>query len=199
MLQEILKILFAFVLLTFPLSNCASAQNADLSTDAGVIAELQKIIDAKNAERANGDEKLIAKQKAAGKLEAKDVCIERIKDAEIIVIGFFRTDVGCHFDGAFVNSRYIEREDAALSKSALDAFGWEKADRTRRETLAKIWVGEGLLAFSQMPYQKVSAAIIGDGIKITVSSQYPDGVTSRRVPKRFVFDKNGNLLSASDY
>jgi hypothetical protein len=201
MWQEILKTLFAFVLLTFPLANCASAQNADLSTDAGVIAELQKRVDAKNAEGANGDEKLIAKQKAASKLEAKDVCIERLKEsAKIIVIGFFRTDVGCRFDGAFVDSRYYERENSDISKIALGALGWEKANRTQRENLAKIWVEKALLVFAPLPSQKVSAISFGDSeIKVTASSEYPPNVTSRSVTKQFVFDKDGNLLSAAGY
>ena len=205
----------AFVFLLSSLCvNCASAQivtnqekseneivqNADLSTDEAVIAELQKISDEKNASLTKGDEKLAAKRKAASKLEAKDVCIGRLKEsAKIIVIGFFRTDVGCRFDGAFVDSRFYERDETDLSKIALAALGWAKANRTGRERLTKIWVGEGLLAFAQMPYQQVSAVTVNDEIKITVSANRPAGVTSRSVPKRFAFDTDGNLLSAGDY
>lgn len=196
-----LSALLSFFLLSPCCANAQTISNAtDLSTDAGVIAELQKRVDAKNAKRANGDEKLIAGQKAEGKLRKEDVCIKRLKESKkVIVIGFSRTDVGCHFDGAFVDSRYIEREDAALSKSALAALGWEKADRLMREDLAKIWIGEGLLAFSSIPYKNVSAVTADEEIKIFVSSQYPEGVTSRSVPRIFFLDKNGDLLSAGDY
>lgn len=201
MWQEIPKFLFAFVLLAFPLSSCASAQHADLSIDAGVIAELQKTVDAKSAELAKGDEKLIAKQKAASKLSKENVCIERLKEsAKIIVIGFFRTDVGCRFDGAFVDSRYYERESSDISKIALGALGWAKANRTARENLAKIWVEKGLLVFAPLPYQKVSAISSGDTeIKVTASSEYPPNVTSRTQTKQFVFDKDGSLLSTAGY
>lgn len=201
MCQEILKTLFAFVILVFPLANCASAQNSDLSTDAGVIAELQKTVDAKSAELAKGDEKLIAKQKAASKLSRETVCIERLKEsAKIIVIGFFRTDGGCRFDGAFVDSRYYERENSDISRIALGALGWEKANQKERENLAKIWVEKALLVFAPLPSQKVSAISSGDGeIKVTALSEYPPNVTSRSVTKQFVFDKGGGLLSAAGY
>lgn len=188
------------IFLSGALADCARAQTVDLSTDEAVLAELQKVIDAKKAELIEGDERLEAKRKAANKLEAKDVCIERLKaSVRVIVIGFFRTDVGCHFDGAFVGSRYFERDDADLSRTALNALGWEKANRTKRESLAKIWVEEGLLRFSEMPYQTLSAATINDEIKVTASSKYPPGVTSRSAPKKFVFDKNGSLISADNY
>lgn len=201
MLQEILKTLFALVLLAFPLANCARAQNADLSTDAGVIAELQKTADAKNAAIAgSGDEKLDAKRRAASRLEAKDVCIKRLKEAEIIVIGFFRTDVGCHLDGVFVDSRYFDREEFDLSKFALAALGWEKATKRERENLAKIWVEKGLLVFAPLPNQSLSAVSTGDdNIKVTASSKYPAGVTSRSTTKSFVFGKDGGLLPGSNY
>ncbi len=209
-----IKYALAIFALSFFSIDCANAQivsrtktpetetmmtEQDLSTDEGVIAALQEIRDAKNSV-STGDERLDAKRRAAGKLEKKDVCIGRVKEsAKVIVIGFFRTDVGCRFDGAFVNSRFHNRDEADLSKIALAALGWEKADRAGRERLAKIWVGECLLVFSQIPYQQVSAVISDDEIKITVTSQYPAGVTSRSTPKRFVFDKEGRMLSADNF
>lgn len=185
----------------FPVG-CIKAQtsiNNDLSTDKAVIAELRKMQEAKNS-ISTGDEQLDAKRRAANKLEKKDVCIGRLKaSAKVIVIGFFRTDVGCRFDGTFIDSRFHGRDEEDLSKIAFAALGWKKADRAGRERLAKIWVGEGLLAFSEMPYQQVSAVTTGDEIKITVTSRYPAGITSRSAAKRFVFDNEGKLISGDDY
>ena len=198
--KDLIKISLTFIFLSGLLVGCAQAQTVDLSTDEAVIIELQKIIDAKNAKRANDDEKLLAKQKAAGKLEAKDVRIERIKETEIIVIGFFRTDVGFHLDGIFVGSRYFDREEFDLSKIALAALGWKKASEKERETLAKIWVERGLLVFAPLSNQTLSAVSIGDGkLKITASSKYPPGVTSRSVSKVFDFNQEGGLESADGY
>lgn len=212
---DLLKSIFVFSVAAIFSANCANAQNvadqkpekieflssADLAIDEGVIVELQKRVDAKSAELAGEDEKLQTKRKAASRLEAKDVCIKRLKESpQIIVIGFFRTDAGCRFDGAFVNSRYYERDEKNLSKIALAALGWNEANQRTREKLAKIWIEKGLLAFAPLPYQKVSAISSGDGeIKITATSEYPSNVTSRNVIKRFVFDKNGDLRSADDY
>ena len=159
---DCLKFALAFLAVSFFLASCADAQNIpvdkfvppDLSTATGIIAELQRIIDGKRAE-SNGDEKLDAKRKSASRLEAKDVCIERLKEsAKIIVIGFFRYDYGCHFEGAFINSRYFDADDAALSKTALAALGWEKATKKDRELLATLWAAKGLLAFSNVLYTK---------------------------------------------
>ncbi len=150
-----IKFTLVFFVLSGFSANCANAQsisnqerpktesvsNYDLSTDEGVLAELQKIVDARR-------EKLGLADKGKSKLEAKSVCIERLKEsAKIIVIGFFRYDYGCHFDGAFVDSSYFEKTDAALSQKALVALGWEKANQAEREKLGLLWVEKGLLAF----------------------------------------------------
>jgi hypothetical protein len=212
--QKLLPLILALLITSGCTSNCVNAQNvsdknraqgrlasnADLSTDEAVLAELQKMIDAKNAAGRSGDEKLDAKKKAAGRLKAGDVCIERLKDAAIIVIGFFRTDAGCRFEGAFVDARYFERTDADLSKTALAALGWEKSPQKKRETLAALWVEKALLVFSPLPEQALSAVSGADKkIKVTASSQYPAGVTSRNAAKVFVFDRDGGFSAASDY
>jgi len=127
------------VCLMFVLSGGAYAQTVDFSTDEAVIAEMQKRVDAKR--EAQG-------QKAGIKLTAKSVCIERLKESpKVIVIGSFRYDKGCHFDGAFIDSRYVEGSEAGFSKSALEALGWEAANRDQREGLAELWVEKGLAAF----------------------------------------------------
>jgi len=61
------------------------------------------------------------------------------------MIGFFRYDYGCHFDGAFLDSRYFESTDAASSKEALATLGWAKAPKGEREMVASYWVQKGLL------------------------------------------------------
>lgn len=133
-MKTLIKLLFAFVFLPCISAVCTKAQKVDLSTKEAVIKEL-------------------GKQKKADLSKAK-ICIERLEEsAKIIVIGFFRYDAGCHFDGAFVNSVYIE-DGADLSQKTLDALGWKKANQTQRETLAKLWVEKGLLAFSTVLYTK---------------------------------------------
>ncbi len=191
------RLVFFFALSAF-LTGCVKAQTisnkADLSSDEAIIAALQKISDAKNAQ-STGDEKLDAKRKAANKLKKEDVCIERVQESsKIIVIGFFRFDYGCHFEGAFINSVYFEAENSELHKNALHSLGWEKANRQERERLAKLWVEKVLFAFSAKPNQTFQAISIGDDeIKVIVSLQFPPGVTSRNAPKVFVFDKDGKM------
>lgn len=215
MTNDLVKFTLVFLALSVFSMSCANAQtvsnrdkikdesapsnNGDLSTDEAVIAELQKIIYAKYAEITKGDKELEAKRKAANKLEAKDVCIKRFREsAEIIVIGFFRTDYGCHLDGVFIDSRYFDREKFDLSKSVLAALGWEKANQKVRENLAKIWVEKGLLVFAPLTNQTLSAISTADGgIKVTASSKYPPGVTSRTETKKFIFDKDGGLVSGN--
>lgn len=127
--------LLAGILMTVVPAGCIRAQAIDLSTDEAVL-------------------KQIGKQKNK-KFSPDDVCIERLKEsASVIVIGFFANDVGCRFDGAFVDSQYFEKNDAALSKNALAAFGWEKAPRREREMLADYWVEKGLLAFFTVHREK---------------------------------------------
>ncbi len=163
-----LKLCLALVALPFFLASCANAQSipnqdrrqtevtatdADLSTDAGVIAELQRMIDAKNAAAGEADEKLAAKRRAASRLEPKDVCIQRLKEsAKVIVVGFFRMDYGCYLAGAFVGSRYFEATEIELHQNALKALGWQRANRSERERLALVWVEKDLLAFFTVLY-----------------------------------------------
>ena len=128
------QLLLVCVFLTFLLAGCTPAQNVDLSTKKAVLEQL-------------------GKQKNE-KFSQDKVCIERLKEsAKVIVIGFFRYDYGCHLDGAFVNSVYIER-DESLSKKALNALGWKKANLERREQLAKLWAEKGLLAFATVLNKK---------------------------------------------
>ena len=99
------KFLFAFALLPLTFAACSNAQivsNPDISTDEAVLAELQKRADANR-------EKLGLANK--NKLDAKNVCIERFKEStQVIVIGFFRSDYGCHFEGAFVGEVIMNLE-----------------------------------------------------------------------------------------
>ncbi|MCY7345923.1 MAG: hypothetical protein LH614_06840 [Pyrinomonadaceae bacterium] len=135
MMNYLIKLSFAFVFLSGVLVGCANAQTVDLSTKEAVLEQLGKL---KNKE-FNRDK----------------VCIERLKEsANIIVVGFFAYDRGCRFDGVFVNSVYFEKDNADLSKNALNALGWKKANQKEREKLAMIWVEKGLLAFSTVLYTK---------------------------------------------
>lgn len=150
--------LLKYALISFALSgflvNCANAQKVDLSTDKAVLAELQKKADEMRAAiGTTGDEKFDAAMKNAKPLDAKSVCINRIKESEkIIVIGLKESGDDCSFHGAFVDSRFYYSDDKTLSKTALDALGWQKAERAQREKLAKLWVEKGLLAFYTVLY-----------------------------------------------
>ena len=210
-----IKFLFALMFLSFILTGCTHAQivsnqnrptaESDLSKDENVIAELQKIADARR-------EKLGLVNKGKSKLEAKNVCIERLKESEkVIVIGFFANDIGCRFDGAFVDSRYFEKTDADLSKKALDALGWEKAPQKEREMLAKFWVEKGLLAFFTVLYTKDKdlnnqdfhppKVVSGENgeIKVTLWIQLPSGMRREKGFQHieYRFDKNGNYSGSS--
>ncbi len=133
--------------------NCANAQKINLSTDKAVLAELQKKADEmREAIGTTGNEKFDAAMKKP--LDAKSVCIKRIKESEkIIVIGLKEFgDDSFSFHGAFVDSRFYYSDEKTLSKNALDALGWQKATQAQREKLAKLWVEKGLLAFYTVLY-----------------------------------------------
>ncbi len=215
-MENLIKFSLLFALLSCVCAGCANAQlvpnqtiesisNADLATDEAVLAELQKRADAKR-------EKLGLANKGTSKLEAKSVCIERLKESpKVIVIGFFANDVGCRFDGAFVGSSYFEKTDIALHKTALDALGWEKAPKSEREMLAKFWVEKGLLAFFTVLYikdkdlnnqdfhppQAVSSE--NGAIKVTLWIQLPSGMSREKGFQHveYRFDKNGNYSGSS--
>ena len=209
---------FSLILFFLPcvLAGCAKAQvvsnqdrpkteapsNLDLSTNEGVLAELQRRLDAKREELG---------KKGGSKLEARFVCIERLKEtAQIIVIGGFAYDRGCRFQGVFVNSRYFEKDDLALSKNALAALGWETASQEQREKLVLLWVEKGLLPFFTVlhttdkelndrefqPPQVVSTE--GGEIKVTLWVRLPSGRGEQGYQHlEYRFSRDGNLLGSS--
>ena len=139
----LIKFSLTIVFLPCILVGCANAQKGNLSTDQAVIEQLGKL---KNKE-----------------FSRDKVCIERLKEsANVIVIGFFAFDRGCRLDGAFVNSVYFEEEGTNLSKNALNALGWKKANQKEREKLTMIWVEKGLLAFSTALYTKDKDFKVGE-------------------------------------
>ena len=108
----------------------------DLSTDEGVNA----------AREAISGEKLD---------EYSKNCIRRNSDLpRVVAVGGFAFDLGCRFQGVFVDSHYFEKDDAALSTKALDALGWKTASREQRERLARLWVESGLLPFNRVLAQR---------------------------------------------
>ena len=202
-----LRLACALLLLQCLLASCTNAQTIstqNLSTDEAVLAEMQKRVDAKRA-------KLGLANKGTSKLDAHDVCIKRLEESpKIIVIGFFAYDRGCGLDGAFVNSRYFEKDDAALSKNALDALGWESANQSRREALAQLWVEKGLLAFFTVLHAKEKdlegrgfhppQVVSNNGeIKVTLWIRLPSGMTPERGYQRleYRFARDGNLSGSS--
>lgn len=105
------------------------ASNYDLSTEQGVTAARESL--------------------TGKKLDLGDQsCVRRPRELPIIVVGTRSFRFGCVFAGVFVKSQYLGHEDAALSKTALAALGWQTASLTQREKLARAWVMNGLLAFS---------------------------------------------------
>lgn len=223
-MSEVMKLLKIFLsggLLALLCASCAEAQNIanqdgkkpeavlslDLSTDKAVIAELQKMKDAQNASLVGEDEKLNAKRRAV-RLEAKNVCIKRFKEsAKVIVISAFRYDYGCHFEGAFVDSRFYEKTKIELHQNALDAFGWKKFNQTEREKLAGFWVEKGLLVFftvlktkpkelenSDFHPPRVSTTEKAE-IKVTLWIQLPSRMRREKGFQHleYTFDENGNF------
>lgn len=207
---------FSLAVWLFFLSGWAAsckAQTIDLSTDEAVIAELQKRADAKNNERANGDEKLLTKINAAGKLDAQNVCIRRFQESpKIIVIAFFRNDYGCHFEGAFVDLRFYDRTEISdQAKPTLENLGWQKADRTTREKLALWWTEKILHAFDEVFYpnrlnpakdqwvQPPQTATRKNGdITVILWIQPPPDRLGKKSPQRFEYEfKSDGTFSAA--
>jgi hypothetical protein len=177
-IKNIFKSSAALVLLLFALTGCTTAQRTiNLSTDKAVLDYLE------------------TQRKQA--FSREKICIGRVTGWEktVIVIGYSGSDSGCRLDSALIDDRYYELPNADLSKIALGAIGWVKADRTKREGLAKLWVHKGLMAFTVRDEHVFAAVSTADGgVKVNVSLDYGPGVTSRNVPKIFVFDKDGRLL-----
>lgn len=183
--ERLLKLSLAFAFLPYIFAVPTLAQKVGLSTKEAVIEQL-------------------GKQKKADLSSAK-ICVERLKESsKIIIIGSFRYDYGCHFDGAFVNSIYFENS-ADLSTKALGSLGWKDANRKQREELAKLWVEKGLLAFSTVLYTKDKDFNEGEFHAPTVASNEDGEVivtlwTSVMRRKKgfnylkFQFTKDGNLL-----
>lgn len=161
--------------------------------------------------RFAADGKLVGNRMLNVELNVTDEkCVKRFTELpRIVVKGSFRTDYGCYFEGVFVNSRYFEKDDPALSKYALDSLGWQKANQKEREKLAKLWVEKCLLGFTYALYSKdkdlndggfVPPKIVSTEngeIKITLWIQLPSGMINR--PKdfqrlEFWFTKDGNRL-----
>lgn len=212
----LIKVSFIFILLPGVFAGCAKAQvvsnqdrpkagtpsNLDLSTNEGVLAELQRRLDAKREELG---------KKGGSKLEARFVCIERLKEtSQIIVIGGFAYDRGCRFQGVFVNSRYFEKDDPALSKNALAVLGWETADQARREKLALLWVEKGLVPFftvlhttekelNDRQFQPPQVVSTESGeIKVTLWVRLPRGRAEQGYQNlEYRFSRDGNLLGSS--
>lgn len=168
-----------------------------------MLAELQRRLDAK------GDE---LGEKGGRKLDPKFVCIERLREsAKIIVIGGFASDRGCRLQGAFVDSRYFEKDDLALTKNALAALGWETATQEQREKLVLVWVEKGLLSFFNVLYTKekelenqpfqppqVFSTETGE-IKVTLWIALSPGMRREKGFQHleYRFSKGGDLLGSS--
>lgn len=180
-MKALIKISLVFIFLPCVVTSCANALAVDGLTDEAIIAQLGKL---------NGKE-----------FTKDDVCIKRLKEsAKIVVIGVKDNKTICRFDGVFVDSNYFEKGNIEQSKIALRSMEWENSDERTRRKLAKLWVEKVLFAFSAQAdrtFQTVS--LDNDGIKVIVSLQLPPGITSRNAPKIFVFDKDGNVSSASSY
>ena len=213
--MKLLPNIYALIFLAGLFANCTKAQTVDLSTNEAVIAELQKIVDAKRAEfEIPGNPELDAKIKDSDtKLKASSIRIKRFKDVpEVIVIGTFRTEYGFRLSGVFVNSRYFEKDEADLTKNALATLGWEKMPKREREMLADFWVTKCLLAFSDVRYTKDKDFNGGEfqpprtvstengGIKVTLWIIASSGMMSRGINFKFLeyrFTKDGDLSGDS--
>lgn len=120
--------LLAFVLLSLVFASCVEAQKpVSLSSDE-VVRE--RLVQLKGEAFKKGN-----------------VCIERVPElGEVIAVGVFRYDYGCHLTGVFVNNVYYEA-DKDLSKKVLTALGWKKWNPQQREKMALAWSEKVLLSF----------------------------------------------------
>jgi hypothetical protein len=188
------------MILVLLLSAVAFSQAPDLSTDEGVLAAVQK--------RVDGERGLAGKPPS--RLEKRDVCIKRIKDAAaVVIVGFFAYDRGCMSAGAFVDGTYIEKSDKTLSQKALAAMGWKRAEYGQRQQLALKWVVNGLFAFSDVVHQDDKESPIAgfhppevvtpkDGeITVTLWVRRPPGMRAEKPGYqsfRYEFSLDGELL-----
>lgn len=192
-MENLIKISFAIIFVSGILAGCANAQivpNRDLSTDKAVREELAKISDFKSIDR---------------------LCIKRIKEsAKIIVIGNHANDRDCRIDGAFINSRYFAETDAAFSKTALAALGWEAANQEQRKQLAKLWAEKGLSAFFTVLDTKDedfsggvfhSPTVVSSKNGETIVTFWVSFMTRKKEFKHleYRFAKDGNLLEGSTF
>ncbi len=182
-INNFVKFTLAFVFLQCSVAGCTQAQQTiNLSTDNAVLDYLEI--------------------KIKQKFSRDKICIGRLDGWEetVIVIGHLGSDDACRIESALINNSYYELPGANLSKIALGAIGWEKANKNTRGELAKLWVKRGLLGFSPRNNQTFAAVSTSDGgIKVVVSLQYPPGITSRNAPKTFLFDKDGGLVSPNNF
>ena len=161
----------------------------DLSTNDGVNAAREAISGKKVDDRSRN-------------------CIRRDRSLPgIVVVGGFAYDYGCRFQGVFINSKYVGSDDKSLSRSALEALGWEAASPQQREKLAQSWVQKGLLGFltvlsaqndhfANRAFQAPQAVTKADGeIAVTFWIRMPSG----RVPgtsyqlREYRFSKDGDF------
>ena len=199
-IKTLFKFSLAFIFFQGVFADYAHAQRTiNLSTDEAVLERLGRL---KN--------ETFSKDK---------ICIQRQNEfAEIIIIGFIRSDYGCLLEGVFVNgSYYLDGED--LSKNAFHRLGWKSMNRIRREKLAKFWVEKVLLAFYDVLYTKdkdfprENRATYRGGIPPKIREFHPPRVTTKKdgetvvtlwtsVMRRkkefqqheFRFAKDGNLM-----
>lgn len=174
-------ILLAFLFLSCILAGCASAQTSEVVTDETVLRTLEKL--------------------RGGDWSRDEICIKRLNEpAKLAIVGVKDEKSTCSLDGLFVDRAYFVHGKPEWSRNALNALGWETANRAQRENLARLLVEKVLFAFSTKSSQTFRAVPFGeDEIKVIVSLQLPPGVTSRNAPKIFVFDRNGKMSPAGNY
>ncbi|MGZ5481402.1 MAG: hypothetical protein ACXWID_05405 [Pyrinomonadaceae bacterium] len=118
------------------MAQALDASKYDLSTEQGVTAARESLTGKKLTPGDQG-------------------CIKRSGKLPIIVVGTRSIRFGrCVFDGVFVKAHYLQSQDAALSKTALELLGWKSANRKQREQLARAWVMEGWLGFKVVLSEK---------------------------------------------
>lgn len=168
------------------------AAQYDLSTDEGVAAALETLTGKKIDRRSR-------------------TCIRRDRELPLVVVGSFAFDRGCGFGGVFVNNRYFDKSDAALSEGVLDTLGWKAASQEQREKLVQAWVVKGLLAFVKVLHQKNEdfenrsfqppqvVSKEGGEFSITLWLRMPAGRVRGRnyILREYRFSKDGSFVGSS--
>ena len=105
---------------------------------------------AANERFAPGDRAAVreAVKAATGEDLGEEICAEWPSTfPRLVLVGDFADDLGCTYEGMFVDRTWHGRNDHRRTQAGLATVGWAEADTDARQRLAKAWVNEIAHAF----------------------------------------------------